>query len=335
MARFSGGTGSGSSVPGASGPQGLPGADGADALWNFVGEYDNGADYGIGDVVTYLGGTYYRVLPENTGYAPGTEYWTTIAEPGINGDPLDFLAVASSIIPTQDNMFDLGDSQHRWKSISIGEGTIYITDAVTGAEAGFTISDGVFFIDGIAQAQLPNLAVTNLIFSDETTQTTAAVPQVNSDWNASTGLAEILNKPDIAAEAAPTETTFVVNGGTLGTQPTFTGAPLFSGSYVKSGPMVHFQVQVDMDNITNFGTGQYYVDLPFPAKYGYQVKEGCLHDISTGKQYAIGGHVYAGNSQLALTFTNSNGQDEAFDNNSPVALSTQDNFHIAGTYITD
>jgi hypothetical protein len=99
--------------------------------------------------------------------------------------------------------------------------------------------------------------------------------------------------------------------------------------------MVHFQIQVDMDNITNFGTGQYYVDLPFPAKYGHQFKEGCLHDISTGKQYAVGGHVYAGQSQMGLTFTNSSGQDEDFDHNSPVTLSTADNFHVSGTYISN
>jgi hypothetical protein len=132
-----------------------------------------------------------------------------------------------------------------------------------------------------------------------------------------------------------TETSFTVNGGTLGTQPTFNGAPLFSGSYVKTGPMVHFQVQVDMDNITNFGTGQYFIDLPFPSKYGYQVRSGCLHDISTDKQYAIGGHVFEGQSQLTLTFTNSSGQDEAFDHKSPVTLNVADNFHISGTYITN
>ena len=134
--------------------------------------------------------------------------------------------------------------------------------------------------------------------------------------------------------ATSIEQSFTVNGGTLGTQPTFDGAPLFSGTYVINGPMVHFQIQVDMDNITNFGTGQYYVDLPFDAKYGYQFKEGCLHDISTGRQYAIGGHVYAGQSQMLLTFTDSAGQDELFDHNSPVTLSTADNFHISGTYIT-
>ena len=89
-----------------------------------------------------------------------------------------------------------------------------------------------------------------------------------------------------------------------------------------------------MDNITSFGTGQYYMDLPFPVKYGYQFKEGCLHDDSTGKQYAIAGHAGAGQSIIALTFTNSSGQDEPFDHNSPVTLNIADNFHIAGTYIT-
>jgi hypothetical protein len=135
--------------------------------------------------------------------------------------------------------------------------------------------------------------------------------------------------------ATPIEQSFTVNGGTLGTQPTFDGAPLFSGTYVINGPMVHFQIQVDMDNITNFGTGQYYVDLPFPAKYGYQVREGCLHDISADRQYAIGGHVSAGQSRLNLFFTDSNGQDQEFDHNSPVTLAVADNFHVSGTYISN
>jgi hypothetical protein len=162
------------------------------------------------------------------------------------------------------------------------------------------------------------------------------VVAVLGDINAA--VVDVLEDVDSAIDAAisaaePTEVSFTVVGGTLGTQPTFDGAPLFSGSYIKTGPQVHFQVQVDMDNITDFGTGQYYINLPFPAKYGYQVRSGCFHDISTDKQYAIAGHVYAGQSQLALTFTNSAGQDEAFDHNSPIALNAEDNFHISGTYI--
>lgn len=170
-------------------------------------------------------------------------------------------------------------------------------------------------------------------------------PSGSDDITISSDGGQFLNDPMIAsnqiatigdlANEIPVEVSFSVNGGTLGDQPTFNGSPLFSGTYVKHGPMVHFQIQVDMDNILTFGTGQYFVDLPFPAKYGYQVKEGCLHDVSTGNQYAIGGHVYAGQSRLNLTYTNSNGQDEVFDFNSPIGLTTEDNFHIAGTYIAE
>lgn len=137
------------------------------------------------------------------------------------------------------------------------------------------------------------------------------------------------------ADTVSGEVSYTVGGGTTETQPTFTGDPLFSGSYVKVGKLVHFQVQVDMDNITGFGTGQYYVTLPFDAAHAYALREGCIHDISTERQYAITGHVVAGSNQLNLFFTNSNGQDEAFDYNSPFTLDPADNFHIAGSYICE
>jgi hypothetical protein len=125
---------------------------------------------------------------------------------------------------------------------------------------------------------------------------------------------------------------FTVQGGTLGTQPTFTGAPLFTGSYTKWGNLCHFQVDVDMDNITNFGTGQYYITLPFPAEFNYQFSDGCLHDISASDQYSIMGHVVAGSNQLRLLSVASNAKHVPFTHTVPVNLSTADNFHIAGTY---
>jgi hypothetical protein len=155
---------------------------------------------------------------------------------------------------------------------------------------------------------------------------------LNNDSTANNQIATI---GDIV-NAGSSEASFTVNGGSLGTMPTFDGAPLFSGSYVKTGPMVHFQIQVDMDNITNFGTGQYYVDLPFPAKYSYHFRDACLHDSSgTVRQYALSGHVYAGQSQVTLWFTSTSGQDELFDYNSPALLTVNDNFHISGTYISE
>ena len=146
------------------------------------------------------------------------------------------------------------------------------------------------------------------------------------------------NSGGSGSDATPANTAFIVNGGSLGTQPTFNGAPLFSGTYVKTGPLVHFQIQVDMDNITSFGTGQYYVDLPFPAKYGYKFREGCLHDISATRDYEIGGHVLAGQSRLMLTSTDAQGNsayDIPFVYNNPITLAIADNFHVSGTYIAE
>jgi hypothetical protein len=124
---------------------------------------------------------------------------------------------------------------------------------------------------------------------------------------------------------------FVPAGGTTGTQLTFNGPPLFTGTYTKIGNIVHFAIDVDMDNITNFGTGQYYMDLPFKAKRNYLLSDGCLHDISTGDEYAILGHINAGSNRLTLLATASNGRQVPFEHNVPVTLSTADNFHIAGT----
>jgi hypothetical protein len=67
------------------------------------------------------------------------------------------------------------------------------------------------------------------------------------------------------------EVPFTVGGGTSGNQPTFSGSPLFSGSYILLDRLVHFRINVEMTNITNFGTGQYYVTLPFNSAHTYRL----------------------------------------------------------------
>jgi hypothetical protein len=133
-----------------------------------------------------------------------------------------------------------------------------------------------------------------------------------------------------------TETSYTVEGGTSGTQPTFTGPPLFTASYIRNGSLVHFQIQVDMDNITNFGTGQYYLKLPFQSKYGYMFRNGCLHDISSDREYHISGHVYANSDVMELFTSDTQGNnlyDFPFTPTEPVTLNVADNFHISGEYI--
>jgi len=138
--------------------------------------------------------------------------------------------------------------------------------------------------------------------------------------------------PGTTGSGSSADGTWQIEGGSLGTQPTFNGAPLFSGSWTLMDNICHFNIDVDMDNITNFGSGQYYVNLPFTSKYNYLLSNGCLHDTSTGSEYAILGHVLANSNQLRLLTTTSNGKQESFTHNVPVTLNVADNFHIAGTY---
>ena len=137
---------------------------------------------------------------------------------------------------------------------------------------------------------------------------------------------------------APTTETYTVVGGTSGTQPTFTGDPLFTGQYVRVGDFVHFEVQVDFGNVETFGSGQYYVTLPFNSAQAVMLRAGCLHDINTGREYHIGGHVAGGSSDLYLFTTDRQGNriyDFPFEQGEPITLTTADNFHISGGYIAE
>lgn len=136
----------------------------------------------------------------------------------------------------------------------------------------------------------------------------------------------------------PTEVVYAVQGGTTGpgaTQPTFSGTPAFIASYVKTGVLVSFQIQVNFSNILTFGTGQYYMTLPFISKYAYQFRSGALISPTTGFEWSISGQVLPGSNQMLLYYGAPSGRDEAFDYNSPHLLVNTDNFYISGAYIDD
>jgi len=150
----------------------------------------------------------------------------------------------------------------------------------------------------------------------------------------------VLSQVEETPPVEPTyeEVSYTVGGGTEGDQPEFDGDPLFSGSYIQIGKLIHFQIQVDMDNITSFGTGQYYITLPKPPKYPYMFRCGCLHDDSNGREYHISGHVESGSDKMFLYTSDTQGNtlyDFPFTSVEPITLDTKDNFHIAGSYITE
>lgn len=140
-------------------------------------------------------------------------------------------------------------------------------------------------------------------------------------------------EPGTPAEVV-VETTYAVGGGTLGaTQPSFDGSPLFAASYVKTGPLVYFRINVDFTNILDFGTGQYYMTLPFASKYEVFIRSGHLHHIATGKVYSISAQVEAGTTVMNLFSTAANGTEVEFTSSVPANLTTTDHFEISGTFI--
>ena len=133
---------------------------------------------------------------------------------------------------------------------------------------------------------------------------------------------------------SPAEISFVVNGGTLGTQPTFSGDPLFTGHYIKYGTLVYVDIEVVFSNITSFGTGQYFLDIPFPTKRDVSFS-GVLHDVSANNYYQITGICEAGESRVLLNYSGTNGQLQPFQQGSPRTLQTVDHFALHGSYIDD
>jgi hypothetical protein len=129
------------------------------------------------------------------------------------------------------------------------------------------------------------------------------------------------------------DTLYQPGGGTSGTQPVFPASAI-EGSYTRFGNMIHFAIKVTFTGITSFGTGQYYLTLPYPAIHSYDLRDGCLHDVSASTQFQVSGHVLAGSNQLWLSAADkvaSGIQDVPFTSTFPVTLTTADTFHIAGT----
>jgi hypothetical protein len=68
-------------------PKGADGTNGADALWNYTGEYSGGASFSVGDIVTYEGQLWYRIGANggNVGDTPSPGFWNLLAAKGEPG----------------------------------------------------------------------------------------------------------------------------------------------------------------------------------------------------------------------------------------------------------
>jgi hypothetical protein len=104
-----------------------------------------------------------------------------------------------------------------------------------------------------------------------------------------------------------------------------------TGGYIKNGKLVYFDVEFFFTNVTNFGSTQYHITLPFNAAKEAVFRNGTFHDSSASNTYHLTGHVAAGSNVMYLWYTAS-GQDQFFNHNSPVTIQTVDSFHLSGMY---
>jgi hypothetical protein len=115
-----------------------------------------------------------------------------------------------------------------------------------------------------------------------------------------------------------------------GTGLAYTGTPAV-GSYVKIGKLVTFHIQVTLTNVTNFGSGQYSITLPFAPIGDYAFRDGGIH--AAGNHYTVMADAEAGTTTMDLWYIAGTGQDMPMDHNSPHTLTTTNKFYINGTYI--
>lgn len=130
---------------------------------------------------------------------------------------------------------------------------------------------------------------------------------------------------------------------------TFTGSngtyPTYNSYYVKAGKLVSFVIEVDCSTVTNFGTGQYKLQLPFTPAVGFNHFSGWAQiDIAVNPD-VTNGHIilnvdHAGvTNVLDLHYLKQNGGSNSpmiegiFLQGTPVTLTTSSKIYVNGTYI--
>jgi hypothetical protein len=130
---------------------------------------------------------------------------------------------------------------------------------------------------------------------------------------------------------------------------TFTGSngtyPTYNSYYIKTGLLVSFVIEIDFTTVTNFGTGQYKVALPFTPAFGYNHFSGWIWadpnvNPDTGTGHTILNADTSGNTTvLDLHYLKSAGganspiREGLWIQGTPVALTTISRAYINGTYI--
>lgn len=131
---------------------------------------------------------------------------------------------------------------------------------------------------------------------------------------------------------------------------TFTGSngtyPTYNSYYVKAGKLVSFVIEVNCSTVTNFGTGQYRLQLPFTPAVGFNHFTGWAHVDTAVNPDVENGHVILNADHSGITdildlhyLKQSGGAKTAiveglFLQGTPVTLTNSSKIYINGTYIS-
>lgn len=132
----------------------------------------------------------------------------------------------------------------------------------------------------------------------------------------------------------------------------FTGTdssyPTYNSYYVKNGYIVSFWIDIALTTVTNFGTGQYKVDLPFPPHsnssnhfLGWTWVDPTQAPDALNGHIQIVGDTMPGNQTMDLHWLGGDTPnpkpviEHLFYQGYPVTLTTASKIYIGGTYFTD
>jgi hypothetical protein len=329
--------------------KGTDGADGTDALWNFTGEYSGGASYAVGDIATYNGELWYRYNSNggNVGDTPSPGLWNLLAAKGADGaNGSD--GAAGDPGPQGDPGAPGADGSQGPQGDPGSPGLVYLGNYISG--------NGYIANIAVVKGSDNNLyiATSSGGLGDpvgNTAEWAIFLPKGADGAQGEPGTpgADGADGADGASGTSGLETSTRYSPVFTATGLAFTGSgatyPTYNSYYVKAGKLVSFVIEVDMSTVTNFGTGQYKLQLPFTPQFGFNHFSGWCWadpdvDPDTGTGHTIINADTAGVTDvLDLHYLKSAGGANApireglFLQGTPVTLTTISKIYINGTYI--
>jgi chitodextrinase len=313
---------------GAQGPQGQTGQtgqNGQDALWSYQGAWQSNAAYAVGDLVTYEGQLYYAKAITTTGTLPtDTSKFDLLAAKGADGEPgLNGLEgeqgpqgePGADGTNGADALWNYTGEYNGGASYAVGDlatydGQLWYRVGANGGNVG----------------DIPSPGFWNLLAAK------------GEDAPVGTGANGEVVRYSPLFQAIGLE--FTAQGIENPSYPTY------NSYYVKNGKVVSFGIELDFSTVTNFGTGQYMLELPFPPAFGFNHFSGWAQIDAAVNPDVANGHVILNVDHAGLTTildlhylkqaggANSPIIEGLFKQNTPVTLTTSSKVYVNGTYIS-